>query len=285
MLQLREIHHGERGLLPVTSPVTYVDEIIHDLLPDLDGGQGGILSKRRQPVGVIPANARLRLLGGDQIIRIIRQHQGIFQRGHQTRVESNEIILDARILQRRVDTSQAHGATRCILFVIAITGQGTAAVIPEDQHVAVGRIILCTILNKLCQGRGLRHGITAHVFLEADQLAALDLIDLILVIADNVIRPFLTSAGVNDEVYVTAKVRLHHLLDVRSRHAVLGFQIRAAKIHHERDHVLAVPKDRRILFPGACRHLRVQGCGGRAPVARALGSDLEFVSNIACARG
>ena len=123
--------------------------------------------------------------------------------------------------------------------------------IPEDQSLTVRRVVLGAELDEARQVVGLDHRGGAGVVHQRDQLAGLNLVDLVDGVGDALGLPLLAAAGVDDDVHVFADGCVRHLGQVVGGHAGLGFQVGAAKIDHDGKDVLAAAEDVRVLCAGA----------------------------------
>ena len=270
--KLRQVHHGKGGRLSAALLIAHCHEIIGDLLADLGRGHGGIAGKLGQPVAVIPAHAGLRLLGSHQIIGVVRKHQSVLRGSHQACVEADEIKLHARTLQRAVDGSQVHGSAGGVLLVISVAGHGTAAVIPEDQLIAVCREIRLAELDEPGQSLGIRHDAVPVVVHQTLQSSGGEPVNLVPSLADKVISPGLAAAGIDNNIDIVTQRGILHLLQIIGGHAAAGFQIRTAHIDHDGDGILVITLDLCKFVPGTRCHALIQrtgvvidaapGCGG-----------------------
>ena len=256
MCELRKVDDRKRGLLAVAAALALRYEIIDDDLAYVERSHRGVAAELRQPVGVVPADTGLRLLRSDQVVRVGVKHEGRLRRCHQARIEADEIELHAAVAERLVDARERHGASR-IFLIITVAAHRSAAVIPEDQLIAVGRERFYAVLNKAGERRGRRHCAVARIVLEAGQASALHLIDLVHRAAYGARLPLRAAAGEHDDVHVAAEVGCRHLLQIVCSHAVLRLKVGTAHVHEDRDLVLAVALDRRVFCAGTLRHLIV----------------------------
>ena len=259
--KLCQVDDGKRGALAAGLLGAGGDEVIHDVFADLDRGHGRIRAEPVQPVGIVPADARLGLLGGNEVVGIAVQHKGSLEGRHEAGVKADEVEGDAAVLQGLVDALEGHAAAALILFVIAEAGDGAAAVVPENQLIAVSGKVLGAVLDKGGQGRRIRHGLGAHVALEALETAGLDLIDLVAVGCDDGVVPAGAAAGIDDDADIVRKARFGHLDKVPGRHAAAGLEIRAAHIDHDGDPVLPAAENGSALIAGFRRDRGVDGGG------------------------
>ena len=157
-VELRKVGHRERRL----AASAHLDVIVDDLLANVERIHRGIVGKRGEPIGIIPARARFYRLGRDQIIAILLGNQRGFQRRHQARVKADDVELDPAFFERGVDFVQAHATVR-EQFVISKPGQRAAAVIPENKHVAIRRIFTRAELDEIRQRVRVYHGALANL--------------------------------------------------------------------------------------------------------------------------
>ena len=251
LAELREIHQGKGGLLTRAAGIAGSNEAVDQGLPKFRGGDGGVPRKLRQPVRIIPADPGLRLLRRDHVVGVIRQHERILHCRHQACVKADHIVLDAAGIQCFLDIAEGHGGRGSQLFVVAVTRHGTAAVIPEDQHVAVGREILRAVLDKGSKGPVIRHRLAAVFFYQWAQSAIHHLVYLIIDGGHHLVLPFSAAAGVDDQVDIVPEIRLRHLHQVAGRHAAPGLQIRAAHIDHDGHNIFSIALQLREPRPGA----------------------------------
>ena len=130
--------------------------------------------------------------------------------------------------------------------------------VPEDQRLPVGGVVLGAVLDEARQRGGLHQRLLAVVRDQLRQRAVFDLVDLVHAVGDAVDLPLLAAAGVDDDVHVGAERGLGHLLQVVGRHAGLRLQVGAAHVDHDREFVLAAAEDLRALGAGAGGHGAVQ---------------------------
>ena len=97
--------------------------------------------------------------------------------------------------------------------------------------------------------------------MQADQLAVLDLPELVDGAAHRAVFPALATAGVDQEVDVVPEFGPQHLLEVGGAHPGPGLQVGAAHVDHDGDGVLAVSKQLGVFIPGAGGHSGVQTAG------------------------
>ena len=269
MRQLRQIDHGEGRGLAAGLALAGGYEVVHDVFADLGGRHGGVGRKLGKPVGVVPADAGLGLLGGDHVVGILVEHEPGLHRGHQAGVEADEVKAHARVAQGGVDAGEGHGAAALELLVVAVAADGAAAVIPEDQLVAVGGVVLVAPLDKGGQRGGAGHGDIARVGHQTVKLAVLGFVDLVDAVGHDLVVPAGAAAGVDDHVHIVGKLRLGHLDDVLGAHRAAGLQIRAAHVDHDGHGVLALALDNGALGAGTGGHVVIHRAGVGVDVAAA----------------
>ena len=262
VLQLREVDHAERHLLAGALFGSDLDERIDDLLSDLGRRHRSVLSQCREPVGIIPAYAGLRLFRRHHVVAVISQHQGCLRRRHQARVEADEVKLHAALFQCLTDPGERHGAAAFVFFIIAVSADGSAAVIPQDQFIAVRGEVLRTILDIARQIVRTCHGRRSRIFLKALDAAVHHLIDLVDLIADDTVAPVAAASRKYQQIDIASELGRSHLLQVGSTHSASGLQIRSAQVDHDRNGILAIPLDLRVFFSGSGRDIAVQVCMG-----------------------
>ena len=266
-LSFCQIHDGQGGGLTGALLGTGIHEIIDDDLTQLHSRDGGVVGKLIQPAGVIPADAGFGFLTGDHVVGVVGQHQRSFRGGHQTGIEAHKVEFDLSIGEGLVNTGQIHGTVGSELFIIAEAADGAAAVIPEDQSLSVGGIILGAPADEGGQGLRLGHGLAAQLLFQTQHAVVLDLPDLIGLAADHIVLPLVAAAGVDDQIDLVADGGIQHFLQVCGGHAAAGFQIGAAHIDHDGHFVFAITQNAGVLVAGIGDHGGIQRAGvvGTAP--------------------
>ena len=97
--ELRNIHHREGGRLTGALSGAGAHKIVHDILADVYRGHGGVVGELGEPVGVIPADTRLGLLGSDHVICIIIEHQSSLGSRHKAGIKTDKVKCYACILK------------------------------------------------------------------------------------------------------------------------------------------------------------------------------------------
>ena len=134
------------GCIPV---IIGVDGRFHDL----DRIRGPVQCLQET---VVPAVGRLQFFGRDHIICIILPQAGMLQRAHQAGVKADPVQAGAAAGPER---GGVHGLPQLAelqaviseQFIHAKSADGPAAVVPEDQAVMPGRIVLDSCIQELGQ--------------------------------------------------------------------------------------------------------------------------------------
>ena len=158
--------------------------------------------------------------------------------------------------------------------------------IPHDQKIAVCRIILCAVLDKVSQSIGTDHALSAEILLKSLKTAAGDAVTLVCGIGDNGVVPLFGSSGLYDDIdLVIVQTGMEHFVQIRGSHSVIAFQIGAAKVNHDGHFVLAVSEHFCIALTGTVRDRCGDFSGGcccgdrfrRGAVSRIIGIREEDV--------
>ena len=248
-LQLSQVHHRQGGGLPPALLRADVHKAVHNIPPNLNGGHGGVLPQGGEPVGVVPAHPRLGLLRGNEVVGVGCHGHGGLRRGHKAGVKADKIKLHPAVLQRPVQPGQVHGAAGGKFFVIPVAAHRAPAVVPQNQLIPAGRIVLGAPPDVVRQGVRVGHGHAAQVLLQAHQLPALHLPDLVGGTAHRRVLPALAPPGIHQQVDILSEFSGQHLLQVIGAHAAAGLQVGAAHIHHNGNGVLSLPQQPGVLFP------------------------------------
>ena len=231
------------------------DEVIHDPLAEGKRRCGGISAEKGNPVGIIPADTRFRFFGSEQVVTILGCHLGCFHRCHQAGVKPDHIKGDAALCQCLVNTVERHGSGALELLVIPIPCDGAAAVIPQDQHVAVRGIVLCTETDKLRECGRCDHRLVTDVVVEQTELTAVfNFINLVGSAADKIILPLGTAAGIDNDVYIVSDLGICHFLKILRCHGVIGLQVSTTHEHHDGDRIGTVAFDGSKFWSCTVRH-------------------------------
>ena len=253
VVQLGQVNQGKGGLRPGIRAGRSHGEIVKDLPAKFQGIGRRVVVQKLQPVGIVPAGARLGFLAGDHVIRIGFHGDRGLQSRHQAGVEADKIKLQSALLQCGGNLAHIHGIVR-IYLVVSVSADRSAAVIPEDQHVAVCGSRLLRVLDKVGQSLLVGHRLGLHGIVQlkppARQLPALQLAR-----GDNAVSPSSAAACLDQDIDpAVIDLRVKHFVEVGGRHAVLALQVRSDHIDHQRDSVPALAFQFRILGPRAFRH-------------------------------
>ena len=248
-LDLREIDRRQR----CRAGSAHVRALVVVRLAD-DGAQvgarrAGMARQPGRPLRVIPARARLGLFGGDHVACIRREDFGGFKRGHQARVEADDVKLRAARLHRVAHLGQRErvglaGACVRIQVVEAHARDRASTVVPDDQHVMIGGVLLHAPVEEVGERRGDGHRGGRHLF-DLRHVAVFHLVALEVAGTHRIVLPFLGAASLDDVVDVVAQFGLRELDEVASgqatAHAGRGaLEIRAAHVHEHGPGVVGV---------------------------------------------
>ena len=250
LLQLREVDERERRRLTAAGGRAGVNIVVDYPLAELHGRDGGVRAQLAYPVGVVPADTRLGLLGGDEIVGVGRKRQRRLRGRHEAGIKADEVEPDSAVFQRLAYALERHGAGGQVFLVIAVAAERTAAVVPEDEHIAVRGEVLIAVADEVRERRGLRHGDAARVLhkaLEAVAVRALrKLVYLVHGVGHYAVAPVGAAAGIDHDVHVAAQRGLRHLAEIGGGHAAPRLKVGAAHIDHHRGRVRPVPEDCRV---------------------------------------
>ena len=125
---------------------------VHDHVAGLPAVQRAALQLGQE--SVIPAAAGDDLLGGDHVLGVIAQAPGQLRRGHHAGVKAHEaqlvVFAEGAGLQSLHQLRQGQAVP--VKLVRPEAAHGPAAVIPEDQAVAFGRVVGRAEVQKGAQG-------------------------------------------------------------------------------------------------------------------------------------
>ena len=123
--------------------------------------------------------------------------------------------------------------------------------VPEDEHVAVGREVLAAPLDEARKVVRVGHGGGTGVLDQRLKTALRDAEDLVDLIGDRLVLPLLAAAGEDEDVHLVRELGGGHLHQILGGHAVLRLEVGAAHVDHESDGVLSVADDVGELGAGA----------------------------------
>ena len=266
-IEFRQINDGQGCLVTAGRAGRLDDEVINDLLAQFDCRNGCVRGQPAQPVRVVPAGARFGFFRSDQVICVRCDRDGCFRIGHQAGVEADDIKLDAGIGECLGDLRNGHGDAG-MLLVMAVAGDRAAAVIPQDEHIAVSREVLGTEPDEVSQVARIGHDPVIQRGQPGNLPAGHDLVPLVDLVGDDGVIPFPRPAGFNNDIHVVSLVGIQHFVQVRSGHTVIGFQVRSAHVNHDGYGILAVAFQLRELIPHAADRSRVDLLGVNLGIGR-----------------
>ena len=174
--------------------------------------------------GIVPALRRLRLLRGDEVVRVGGEEVRRLHRAHQAGVEA-EVVQPLPALQRVGDLKEGQ-AVAVLARVAAKALQGAVAVIPEDQAGGIGGREIAREVEKAAQRLRRAHrplGQRGH----GRERPALEAVDDVVRPGTGQVRKRLRrAAGQQQHAGVRADVRVQHFLQILGGIAAL-LQVRA----------------------------------------------------------
>ena len=194
--------------------------------------KGWIFAQRIQP-RIIPAERRLQFFAGDHEISVILHVRSRFVGCHQAGVEADEIQMKigiglCKVVQRVVDFVNCQPIViRC--FVEADAARRSAAVIPEDQHVAIGGVGGSRPSQVILQRVLRAHALPCADF-NVGKIVVRNRKAVDVVRTQAAVVPLARAACLHDDCHVVRNVRRAHLVQVV--HTVT-LQIRAAHVHQD----------------------------------------------------
>ena len=123
--ELCQISDRQSSALAGCALLAGVDKAVDNISADLGRGHGCIFAQRRQPVGVVPADAGLCFFGRDHIVRVAVEHESGLGSRHQAGVESDEVKFHTAGLESFIDARQAHGTACFVFFIISVSADRT----------------------------------------------------------------------------------------------------------------------------------------------------------------
>ena len=117
-------------------------EVVNDRPAKICRGNGGIRPQPIEEAGPRPAVARLGLLGGNEVVCHGLHGPGALDRGHEAGIKAHHVKRHAARLYGVAELGKREGGGIGVVLVIAKTADGAAAVVPEDEDVAVCRALL-----------------------------------------------------------------------------------------------------------------------------------------------
>ena len=218
---------------------------------DADGTAFRFIVQALKPLFIVASKAGEGFLRGRQIVRVGRNGLRGLKACHEAGVRHHEIEMDTAVFQRAAQSIETH--KRIIVQLVRNEARGAAAaVIPQDQHVLLRRIIFGAPLDIVGERRMLCH---AGKLLLIHEMIALAVPAPALqpvrgdVHADGVFRlPALRTAGLDQHVDILVGLRIGDHFEVCGGHAAARLQIRPAEIDHHgpRGRILRRQRSRRF---------------------------------------
>ena len=291
-LEFRKVDHG-KGRLRAVPVIVHLalrlrGEVVKDPLAEFQRRGRRVGVQVRQPVGVVPAGAGLGLLRGDEVVGVRFDRDRVLESRHQAGVESDEVEFHAAGFERFGHFVGGHRIAR-VEFIAAIAGNAAAAMVPENEHVAVRRSLFRRELDERSERFRFGHSSTFQR-LEALQTTGCGTPAFDVPAAHDIVLPAPGTAGLDDDVQVlVVEVGVKDLVEVHGRHTGLGLEVRADDVKHQRDFVLAVALEARELGTGSAVHVRVHHglirVGGRRTVAVGRVIGLDVASGVSAEAG
>ena len=207
----------------------------HELIRNRNGDIGAahfrIGGQIADPALVIPADAGFKLLAGDHVIRIARHVRRHLIGRHQAGVKADDVQTEARPalligIERVVDF--VDGQAVVIGRLIEADAVVAAAVIPQHENVAVGRVRARRPVDKIAERLAVAHvlpfkGLQIVERIVADGEAVDGLARQVAVV------PLVSAARLYRDGHVIRHIDARHFVHI---HHAGTLQIRAAHVHH-----------------------------------------------------
>ena len=209
-------------------------EVVNDRPAKICRGNGGIRPQPSEEAGPRPAVARLGLLGGNEVVCHGLHGPSALDRGHEAGIKAHHVKRHAARLYGVAELGKREGGGIGVVLVVAEAADGAAAVVPEDEEVAVRGVLFGSPRAEVRDLALVEHRALSGVLDEAC-LAILE--DPPLARGGVGLRregPLGRTARLQDHVHVVAEVRLEHLLDVGGCRAVAGLEVRPTHVDHHR---------------------------------------------------
>ena len=120
----------------------------------------GVHCQLGEAEGVVPAESALRLLGSQEIIRVRLELVSQVEILHEAGVKTDQVKSDAAVFDGFHDLTGGHGAGAVGSLVDPFLSKAvseSAAVIPQDEHIAVGGIVFLGPANEVAERFFFRH--------------------------------------------------------------------------------------------------------------------------------
>ena len=207
----------------------------HELIRNRNGDIGAahlrIGGQIADPALVIPTDAGFKLLAGDHVIRIARHVRRHLIGRHQAGVKADDVQTEARValligIERVVDL--VDGQAVVIGRLIEADAVVAAAVIPQHENVAVGRVRARRPVDKIAERLAVAHvlpfkGLQIVERIVADGEAVDGLARQVAVV------PLVSAARLHRDGHVIRHIDARHFVHI---HHAGALQIRAAHVHH-----------------------------------------------------
>ena len=215
LVDLRLVDQRQRCLAVFLVSRNIADHVVNDDLAQRDHIGRGILLELAHPAFVAPADAGLEVLGHDRVVAERLQRQARFQAAHDAAVHADHVEVHVRVrLERLLHLVDRQGRFFALELVVTEAVHRARTMIPEHQHVTVGRVVLHAPADEVGKGVGVGRVELPQAVVDELELALVHDIALRVVGRDTVILPFLRAERFDDDVRVLADARFKHLGDV-----------------------------------------------------------------------
>ena len=176
-----------------------------------------ILREEVHDVGVVPAAARLGLLGGEHVARVRRDDVRCLEGAHKASVEADELELVAHLavngVQRAVYLTQRE-TVRIVHLIEAHAAYAAAAVVPEHQTHVLRWVILNSPGNEIRKGLRVAHVLKVELIYKLKLAVVCDVALRYAVRNAVVLVPLGGSAGLVNDTDVVAVCTEQGFLDI-----------------------------------------------------------------------
>ena len=216
-----------RILLPASCKIGVTDHLTQPC-----AAHRRIVAECPDPRIIVPAVARLHLLRGDHIARVALKRCRRLVARHQTGIKADEFIgrlcgsftVDSR--ERLPYIIETQHILRTLIRTD--TRSAPAAMIPKHKDTVIGGIVLRAIAQEIYERPHASHiGIRQVLkFMQTVRIIEIEIERL----RKRIVLPLLRAARKDQHTHVGGQIRFHHLLNIRTRRAMLRLEIRAADI-------------------------------------------------------
>ena len=114
---------------------------------------------------VVPASRGYDFLGGYHIFGVVLYHSRCFDRSHKAGVEAYDVkfIFELGALQRGFKLGESEGV-KAVVLVKAYALCRAAAVIPQNEHIVLGRIFFLSPFEKVSERIRFTHIFLTEIF-------------------------------------------------------------------------------------------------------------------------